>query len=160
MRNRAEERIKALANFLGISTEELSKLVQMPKEDTYSDYEKHAFRVNNVDFLVCTEEEAYRVVSEDIENLIGDIGVEMFFCDDTLNVEDYLEEDIDENCEISSEMIDYDKLAKDVVQQDGFVKSLNRCEQEFKEGEFYIFPQNDYKTLIEELVEDDIEIGD
>ena len=64
-----EDRIEALAQFLGLDEEE--------KEDIESTYDDKNFEVNGEEYLVVTEDEGYEMAIEDVRSLLeDDIGLE------------------------------------------------------------------------------------
>lgn len=64
-----EDRIEALAQFLGLDEEE--------KEDIESTYDDKNFEVNGEEYLVVTEDEGYEMAKEDVRYLLeDDIGLE------------------------------------------------------------------------------------
>lgn len=62
-----EERIKALATYLGVEEDEITE-----------GYDDTVFEVNGEEYLVLDDDEADEAVAEDIENLIDDVGLEAF----------------------------------------------------------------------------------
>ena len=64
-----EDRIEALAQFLGLDEEE--------KEDIKSTYDDKNFEVNGEEYLVVTEDEGYEMAKEDVRSLLeDDLGLE------------------------------------------------------------------------------------
>lgn len=64
-----EDRIEALAQFLGLDEEE--------KEEIESTYDDKNFEVNGEEYLVVTEDEGYEKAKEDVQNLMEyDLGLE------------------------------------------------------------------------------------
>lgn len=64
-----EDRIEALAQFLGFDEEE--------KEDIESTYDDKNFEVNGEEYLVVTEDEGYEMAKEDVRSLLeDDLGLE------------------------------------------------------------------------------------
>ena len=64
-----EDRIEALAQFLGLDEEE--------KEDIESTYDDKNFEVNGEEYLVVTEDEGYEMAKEDVRSLLeDDLGLE------------------------------------------------------------------------------------
>ena len=64
-----EDRIEALAQFLGLDEEE--------KEDIEEGYDDKDFEVNGDEYLVVTEEEGYEMAKEDVQNFLEyDLGLE------------------------------------------------------------------------------------
>ena len=64
-----EDRIEALAQFLGLDEEE--------KEDIESTYDDKNFEVNGEEYLVVTEDEGYEMAIEDVRSLLeDDMGLE------------------------------------------------------------------------------------
>lgn len=65
----SEDRIEALAQFLGLDEEE--------KEDIESTYDDKNFEVNGEEYLVVTEDESYEMAKEDVRSLLeDDLGLE------------------------------------------------------------------------------------
>ena len=65
----SEDRIEALAQFLGLDEEE--------KEDIESTYDDKNFEVNGEEYLVVTEDEGYEMAKEDVRSLLeDDLGLE------------------------------------------------------------------------------------
>lgn len=62
-----EERIKALATYLGVEEDEITE-----------GYDDTVFEVNGEEYRVLDDAEADEAVTNDIENLIDDIGIEAF----------------------------------------------------------------------------------
>ena len=66
-----EDRIEALAQFLGLDEEE--------KEDIESTYDDKNFEVNGEEYLVVTEDEGYEMAKEDVQDSLEyDMGLEGF----------------------------------------------------------------------------------
>ena len=64
-----EDRINALAEFLGLNEEE--------KEEIESTYDDKNFEVNGAEYLVVTEDEGYEMAKEDVRSLLeDDLGLE------------------------------------------------------------------------------------
>lgn len=64
-----EDRIEALAQFLGLDEEE--------KEDIEEGYDDKDFEVNGEEYLVVTEDEGYEMAKEDVRSLLeDDLGLE------------------------------------------------------------------------------------
>ena len=59
-----EDRIEALAQFLGLDEEE--------KEDIEEGYDDKDFEVNGEEYLVVTEDEGYEMAKEDVRSLLED----------------------------------------------------------------------------------------
>ncbi len=83
---------EALAEFLNIPNDKIDELIEEDNRP-YSSHSSCYYTVDNVDFWVCTEEEAYKLVEEDLKDLIDDIGVDNFFNGGVLNIENYIDKD-------------------------------------------------------------------
>ena len=69
-----QDKIKALATFKGVSSEDIKFNGDDPESPSYWD----EYSVDGEDYLVMTEDEADDALKEDLENFIDDLGIDGF----------------------------------------------------------------------------------
>lgn len=143
-----EERIKALATYLGVEEDEIIE-----------GYDDTVFEVNGEEYRVLDDAEADEAVVNDIENIIDDIGIEAFTpamkdwivrnaIDNTEWFDEALEEDMNyyvddlSDDEVVENAIDYDVIDED----DAYVED--------EDGNQEINPDLDIEDLGEKLVQE------
>ena len=142
-----EERIKALATYLGVEEDEITE-----------GYRDDIFEVNGEEYLVVDDDEADEIVEDDIESLIDDVGLEAFTpvmqdwilynaIDNTNWFDEALEEDMNyyvddlSDEELVNEAINYGVIDED----DAYVED--------EDGNEEINPELDIEDLGEKLVQ-------
>ena len=88
-----EERIKALATYLGVEEDEITE-----------GYDDTVFEVNGEEYLVLDDDEADEAVVDDIENIIDDMGLEAF----TDSMQDWIVGNAIDNAEWFDEALEED----------------------------------------------------
>ena len=143
-----EERIKALATYLGVEEDEITE-----------GYDDTVFEVNGEEYRVLDDAEADEAVVNDIENLIDDIGIKAFTpamkdwivsnaIDNSEWFDEALEEDMNNyvdymsDDEVVENAIDYNVIDED----DAYVED--------EDGNQEINPDLDIEDLGEKLVEE------
>lgn len=142
-----EERIKALATYLGVEEDEITE-----------GYDDTVFEVNGDEYRVLDDDEADEAVVDEIESLIDDLGLEAFTpamqnwavenaIDNVDWFDDALEEDMNyyvddmNDDEVVEEAIDYDLIDED----DAYIED--------EDGNQEINPDLDIEDLGEKLVQ-------
>lgn len=149
-----EERIKALATYLGVEEDEITE-----------GYRGDIFNVNGREYLVVDEDEADGIIADDIENLIDDMGLEAF----TPAMQDWIVENAVGNTEwfddaLEEDMNYYvDDLSDDEVVEEAInynVIDEDDAYIEDEDGNQEINPDLDIEDLGEKLVQELIDEQD
>lgn len=142
-----EERIKALATYLGVEEDEIIE-----------GYDDTVFEVNGEEYLVLDDDEADEAVVNDIENLIDDIGLEAF----TNSMKDWIVRNAIDNSEWFDEALEedmnyyVDDLSDDEVVENAIdygVIDEDDAYVEDEDGNQEINPDLDIEDLGEKLVQ-------
>lgn len=142
-----EERIKALATYLGVEEDEITE-----------GYRDDIFEVNGEEYLVVNEDEAYGIIVDDIENLIDDIGLAAF----TESMQDWIVKNAVGNTEWFDEALEedmnyyVDDLSDDEVVENAIdynVIDEDDAYIEDEDGNEEINPDLDIEDLGEKLVQ-------
>lgn len=142
-----EERIKALATYLGVEEDEIIE-----------GYDDTVFEVNGEEYLVLDDDEADEAVVNDIENLIDDIGLEAF----TDSMKDWIVRNAIDNSEWFDEALEedmnyyVDDLSDDEVVENAIdygVIDEDDAYVEDEDGNQEINPDLDIEDLGEKLVQ-------
>jgi len=136
------DKIKALAEFLGVEEEEIKQ----------SNYNENLFEYGNQEYLVCTDEEADREVKENILDSLWAFNTEFILEHTNIEWNERTEKAIQkmqmELCESANEIVkaiieDLDEFVEDAISADGrgyFLSSYDGTENEIEE--FYIYRTN------------------
>lgn len=143
-----EERIKALATYLGVEEDEITE-----------GYDDNVFEVNGEEYRVLDDAEADEAVTNDIENLIDDIGIEAF----TPSMRDWIVDNAIYNVEWFDEALEedtnfyVDDLSDDEVVEEAInygVIDEDDAYVEDEDGNQEINPDLDIEDLGEKLVDE------
>lgn len=149
-----EERIKALATYLGVEEDEITE-----------GYDDTVFEVNGEEYLVLDDSEADEAVVNDIENLIDDMGLEAF----TDSMQDWIVGNAIDNSEWFDEALEedmnyyVDDLSDDEVVENAIdynVIDEDDAYVEDEDGNEEINPDLDIEDLGEKLVQELIDEQD
>jgi len=137
------DRMKTLAEFLGVEEEELKQ----------SSYNENLFEYGNQEYLVCTDEEADQEVKENILDSLWAFNTEFILRHSKIEcISDRTEKAFKkmqmELCESANEIVkaiieDLDEFVEDAISADGrghFLSSYDGTENEIEE--FYIYRTN------------------
>lgn len=142
-----EERIKALATYLGVEEDEITE-----------GYRDDVFEVNGEEYLVVDEDEANEIVEDDIEGLIDDVGLEAFtpvmqdwILDNAIDNTNWFDEALEEYMNDYINNLNDDELVNEAInycvidEDDAFVEDEDGSEE--------INPELDLEDLGEKLVQ-------
>ena len=137
------DKIKALAEFLGVEEEEIKQ----------SNYNENLFEYGNQEYLVCTDGEAEQEVKENILESLWAFNTDFILSHSKIeNYSDRTEKAFrkmqEELCESANEIVkaiieDLDEFVEDAIESDGrghFLSGYDGEENEIKE--FYIYRIN------------------
>lgn len=143
-----EERIKALATYLGVEEDEITE-----------GYDDTVFEVNGEEYRVLDDGEADEAVVDDVENLIDDMGLEAF----TDSMQDWIVGNAIDNAEWFDEALEedmnyyVDDMSDDEVVEEAInygVIDEDDAYIEDEDGNQEIKPELDIEDLGEKLVDE------
>ncbi len=142
-----EERIKALATYLGVEEDEITE-----------GYRDDVFDVNDEEYLVLDDDEADEAVVEDVENLVYDIGLEAFtdamqdwILENAVDNMDWFDDALEEDMNYYVDNMDDDEVVEEAIRYDVIDEDDAYIEDE--DGNQEINPELDLEDVGEKLVQ-------
>ena len=142
-----EERIKALATYLGVEEDEITE-----------GYNDTVFEVNGEEYLVLDDDEADEAVVDNAENLIYDIGLEGFtdsmkdwIVENAIENSDWFDDALEEDMNYYVDNMDDDEVVEEAIRYDVIDEDDAYIEDE--DGNQEINPDLDIEDLGEKLVQ-------
>ena len=142
-----EERIKALATYLGVEEDEITE-----------GYDDTVFEVNGEEYLVLDDDEANAAVVNDIENIIDGMGIEAFsdamqdwIVDNAVNPSDWFDEALENDMNYYVDDMDDDEVVENAI--DYGVIDEDDAYVEDEDGNQEINPELDLEDVGEKLVQ-------
>lgn len=143
-----EERIKALATYLGVEEDEITE-----------GYDDTVFEVNGEEYRVLDDDEADEAVVDEIENIVDDLGLEAF----TDAMQDWILDNAIDNTNWFDEALEEDmnRYVNDMTDYDVVLEAINYgvideddAYIEDEDGNQEINPELDIEDLGEKLVDE------
>ena len=142
-----EERIKALATYLGVEEDEITE-----------GYDDTVFEVNGEEYRVLDDDEADEAVVDDIESLVDDIGLEAFtpamqdwIVDNAIDNKDWFDEALEDDMDFYVDNMSDDEVVENAIDYDLIDEDDAYIEDE--DGNQEINPELDIENLGEQLVQ-------
>lgn len=142
-----EERIKALATYLGVEEDEITE-----------GYDDTVFEVNGEEYRVLDDDEADEAVVDDIEILIDDIGLEAFtpamqywIVENAIDNVDWFDDALEEDMNYYVDDMDDDEVVEEAIEYNVIDEDDAYIEDE--DGNQEINPDLDIENLGEQLVD-------
>ena len=142
-----EERIKALATYLGVEEDEITE-----------GYDDTVFEVNGEEYRVLDDDEADEAVVDDIENLIDELGLEAFtpamqnwIVNIAVNPSDWFDDALENDMNYYVDDMDDDEVVEEAIRYDLIDEDDAYIEDE--DGNQEINPELDIEDLGEKLVQ-------
>lgn len=142
-----EERIKALATYLGVEEDEITE-----------GYDDTVFEVNGEEYLVLDDDEADEAAVNDIENLIDEIGLEAFtptmqywIVENAVGNNEWFDEALEEDMNYYVDDLSDDEVVENAI--DYGVIDEDDAYVEDEDGNEEINPDLDIEDLGEKLVQ-------
>ena len=143
-----EERIKALATYLGVEEDEITE-----------GYDDTVFEVNGEEYRVLDDDEANEAVVNDIEDLIDDMGIEAFtpamkdwIVDNAIGNDEWFDEALEEDMNYYVDDMSDDEVVENAI--DYGVIDEDDAYVEDEDGNQEINPDLDIEDLGEKLVQE------
>lgn len=142
-----EERIKALATYLGVEEDEITE-----------GYTDNVFEVNGEEYLVLDDDEADEAVVDDVENLVDDLGLEAFtdamqdwILENAVDNMDWFDDALEEDMNYYVDNMDDDEVVEEAIRYDVIDEDDAYIEDE--DGNQEINPELDLEDVGEKLVQ-------
>ena len=143
-----EERIKALATYLGVEEDEIIE-----------GYDDTVFEVNGEEYCVLDDDEANEAVVNDIENIIDDIGIEAFtpamkdwIVSNAIGNDEWFDEALEEDMNYYVDDMSDDEVVENAIAY-GVIDEDDAYVQD-EDGNQEINPDLDIEDLGEKLVQE------
>lgn len=142
-----EERIKALATYLGVEEDEITE-----------GYDDTVFEVNGEEYRVLDDDEADEAVVDEIESIIDDLGLEAFtpamqdwILDNAIDNPEWFDEALEEDMNYYVDAMSDDEVVENAIDYDLIDEDDAYVEDE--DGNQEINPELDIEDLGEKLVQ-------